>query len=117
LIILISDFQGISLEETRKAMLHFLHKKNELIVFHLVDPQEIRFDFSGEIEFVDMETGETIKTRPDKIHDEIVRIYQKYYQDLEIFCNNHRIEYHRIVTTDSLFKAMTAFFHKRLRMF
>lgn len=116
LVIFISDFQGISLEETQKALLHFIHKKNELLIFHILDPHEIQFDYTGQVEFIDLETGEVIKTRPDKIRDRIQESLNLYYSALETFCLNHRIDYNRITTDQSFFKAMTAFFNKRTSM-
>lgn len=113
MVVLVSDFMGIPLHEIKDAILHFLHGKNELIVFHIVDPQELQFDYSGLVEFVDMETGERVRTRADKIREQLILAQESEQQELRQFCQNHRIDYHRISTRDNFALAMQTFFAKR----
>ena len=53
LIILISDLFDDP-DEVMKGLLHFRHKKHQVIVFHLVDPDELDFPFRGPVTFKDL---------------------------------------------------------------
>ncbi|GAB4175326.1 MAG: DUF58 domain-containing protein [Calditrichia bacterium] len=116
LVIIISDFMGLDLENIKRALLHFRHGKHEVIVFHILDPMEITLDFEGEVQFVDLETGQKIKTHPSRLKEKLYRTMEAHLMDLHHFCQNHQIDYNRILTSDSFVKALTSFFAKRVGM-
>ncbi len=63
LIILISDLFDDP-DQIMMGLKHFRHKHHEVIVFHILDPQELEFAFSTRTRFRDLETGELISTEP-----------------------------------------------------
>jgi len=69
LIILLSDLYDEQ-EQVRKAMSHFLHRKHEVIVYHLFDPSEFTLDFGGPVELLDAETGDRIEVVPDVVRED-----------------------------------------------
>ena len=82
LVILISDLLDDP-ERIAQAIHHFRHRKHEVLVFHVLDPQEVAFDFEREAVYVDLETGERVTTRPqelrtdyraDRLHDPVARL-------------------------------------------
>ena len=72
LIILISDLFDDP-EKVLSGLQHFRYKGHEVIVFHILDPQELTLDFSQRIRFRDLESGEEIITDPWHIQSD----YQK----------------------------------------
>ena len=61
-----SDFFD-DVNSTLTALKHFRYKKNEVIVFHILDPIERSFAFGKDAVFKDMETTEEITTQPFQI--------------------------------------------------
>lgn len=57
--VLISDLLG-DVDALTEGLKHFRFRGHDVLVFHVLDPQEVRFEFSDLVEFEDMETGETI---------------------------------------------------------
>ena len=41
-------------EEIMKGLKHFLYKGHEVVVFHILDPREITFDFNERVRFKDI---------------------------------------------------------------
>jgi hypothetical protein len=80
LIILITDL----LDDPEKVMLglqHFRHEKHEVVLFHLLDQEEIDFSYNKKTRFIDMETGEEIITQPW----EIKKTYQKKIEEMKAY--------------------------------
>jgi len=76
--IVISDF--FSTDETAFELLHQLHAQNqEVIVFHLLAPEELDLPYDGEFLMEDSETGEQMPVHADEFRRE----YQKRLND---FC-------------------------------
>ena len=63
LVILISDLLDDP-DQVLMGLNHFRHNKQEMIVFHLLDRQELEFQFGNRTKFRDLETDETITTEP-----------------------------------------------------
>ena len=115
LIILISDL----LDEPEKivsGLRHFRHNKHEVLVFHLLDPQEIYFEFSGDVIFEDMESSEKIRTYPWYIKKEYRNKVQEYIQFLKSLCRENRIDYQLLETNLSLDQALMEYLIKRNKL-
>lgn len=115
IIILISDFFDDS-DKIIKSLKMFRYKKNEVIVFQILDPAEKNFSFSDEVKFVDMETAEKIRTQPFQIQQSYKKIFSEYLQKIEAACLANKIEYN-LITTDLYFdKALISYYNKRSRL-
>lgn len=104
-------------EAVIKTLKHVHFKKNEVIVFHLLDPAEINFDFESDASFVDLETREEIITQPHLIKKAYRDKMKQRLDYLKRECRNHGIEYNLIDTSQSFEKALMNYYMKRARMF
>ena len=115
LVIIISDL----LDEPKnilKGLKHFRHKKQEVILFHILDRNELEFEFENRTKFVDMESGEEITTDPWHIKNDyknLILDIQKYYSRN---CRLNKIDYVPLYTDDSLEKGLSEYFNKRQRL-
>ncbi len=116
LIILISDLLDDP-ERTISAVKHFRHRKNEVVVFHILDPSEIDFDFRREAQFVDMETGNKIPVQPWMIRDEYREKAQKFFELLKYRCQEFDIDYNLLTTDTPYDVALLAYLHKRQKLY
>ena len=115
LVIIISDL----LDEPKNilnGLKHFRHKKQEVILFHILDRNELEFEFDNRTKFVDMESGEEIITDPWHIKNDyknLILDIQKYYRRN---CRLNKIDYVSLFTDDSLDKGLSEYFNKRQRL-
>jgi uncharacterized protein (DUF58 family) len=115
LLILISDLFD-SPERILAGLRHFRHNKHEVLVFHLLDPQERHLNFKGEIQFEDLETGEKITTQPWYIRRDYQLQIDEYIRDLKSQCRNNRIDYNLITTDTALDLALMEYLIKRRKL-
>jgi len=112
LVILISDL----LDDPGQVLMglnHFRHNKQEMIVFHLLDRQELEFQFGDRTKFRDLETDETITTEPWHIrsaYQELIEMHQRKYR---LGCRNQRIDYVPLFTDQPLDLALNKYLNKR----
>ncbi|MCK4338477.1 MAG: DUF58 domain-containing protein [Candidatus Cloacimonetes bacterium] len=115
LIILISDLLDEP-EEIMMGLQHFRHQKHEVVVFHLLDKQELNFKYNRKTKFIDMETGEELITQPW----EIKKMYLKKMEEMKKFfsskCHNSYIDYVPINTSTPYDKALFAYLIKRQKL-
>lgn len=115
LTIIISDFFD-DLDSILNALKHIHYKKNEVIVFQILDPTEKNFGFDSDSIFVDIETGEQITTQPHQIQRAYQQAMNEYLSKLKSECLNYGIEYNLIDTTQPFDKALISYFAKRAKL-
>lgn len=116
LIILISDLIDDP-DSILSGLLHFRHKKNEVVLFHIQDKQERQFDFQHETEFIDAESGEKIVVNPWLIKKDYLKEYEKNTAYLKRRCFEAQIEYNPITTDTPFDEVLLHYLMKRSKLF
>ncbi len=116
LVIIVSDlFDDINSVLT--ALKHFRYKKNEVIVFQILDPQERNFAFGADAIFKDMETDDEITTQPYQIQKAYKEAMLEFVGRIKAECLNSNIEYNLIETSMPFDKALFSYIQKRSKLF
>jgi len=114
LVILISDLFDEP-QEVMRGLLHFRHKKHEVIVFHLVDPDEMTFPFRGLTTFRDLETGQRMEVLPEAIRGEYREAFSAFVETFRKGCADARVDYVLADTSVPYENLLAAFLTKRTR--
>ncbi len=115
LVIIISDLFDEP-NSIMNGLKHFRHSKQEVILFHILDRNELEFDFNSRTKFVDMESGEEITTDPWHLKNDyknLIKSLQDYYKSQ---CRLNLIDYVPLFTDDSLDKGLNEYFNKRQKL-
>jgi uncharacterized protein (DUF58 family) len=114
LVVLISDLLDEP-ENVLKGLKHFRYRGSEVIVFHVLDPAEIRFPFDQMARFRDMETQDEIVAVPEVVRgrylDAMRDLQDRYRRELRLA----GIDYVVLDTSVSLEIALTSFLMTRRR--
>lgn len=114
LVVVISDC-FCDLEPLLDAFQHVRFQKHDLALFQLLDRAELDFRFDRPVRFVDLESSTSIVTEPATIRDEYLRQLESFLEGLRLGCNEHGVDYHRIVTDQEAEKAVAGFLAQRSR--
>jgi uncharacterized protein (DUF58 family) len=112
LVIIISDLFD-SPESILTSLKHFKFKKNEVILFQILDPIELNFAFGKDAIFVDTESEEELTTQPHQIQKAYQETFAEFINKIKKECLNYEIEYNLITTDTSFDKALLSYFKKR----
>jgi uncharacterized protein (DUF58 family) len=115
LIVVLSDLMDDP-DQVLSALKHFRHKKHEVVVFHILDPYEIRMQFDREAVFVDMETGERLQTQPWFIRNAYGEGIAEWMNRFKLECREHRIDYVPLETSASYADALFRYLVMRKRI-
>lgn len=115
LIILFSDLFDEP-KQVISGLKHFRHKRHEIIVFHILDPLELTFEFEQDAVFKDMETGEEINTQPWHIRKEYQNQVKEFIQTYKKVCRENQIDYITLNTKHDYSRALFEYLLKRKRI-
>ncbi|MFK7909600.1 MAG: DUF58 domain-containing protein [Akkermansiaceae bacterium] len=81
------------------ALQHLRYRKHDIAVFHMLDKQEIEFDFERPHRFVDMEDKTAVVAEPVLIADDYRQAMRDFMQEVRNKCHDVHADYH-LITTD-----------------
>ena len=113
LIILISDLYTEDLDSLLDCFQHMRHRKHDLAVFHLIDPQEMSLDFNRPIRFKDFETNLSIQTDPLYIRNEYQNQFEAFLKKIKYGCLEYKVDYWLINPSLPYDKALEKFLLSR----
>lgn len=115
LVILISDLMDDP-SAVMTGLKHFRHKKNEVIVFQVLDPQERDFKYSGDVVFEDMESKERLQTQPWQLRTDYLAALQEFLDHYRRECRDNSIDHVLLDTRTPFDVALLEYITKRARI-
>jgi uncharacterized protein (DUF58 family) len=95
---------------------HFRHDGHEVLVFHILDPREIDFAYTGDVRFKDLETSEEIPTQPWHLRKEYRNLMATHIETLRRGCREDSIDYTLLNTETRYGEALIQYLTKRSQL-
>jgi uncharacterized protein (DUF58 family) len=95
LVVIVSDL-FVQPADLKPALQHLMFRKHDVVVFHLLDQQEIDFEFDRPARFVDLEGGEPVLADPTDIARQYREAVRQYLMDMDDLVRTTGIDYHRV---------------------
>lgn len=115
LVVLLSDLMDKP-EEVLSGLQHFRHRHHEVIVFHLLDPDEVDFPYTDTATFVDLESGARLTTEPWEIAGRYREMLEAWRGRYARSCREQRIDYVPLDTRTPFDRALLSYLEKRARL-
>lgn len=112
LIIIISDFFD-NREEIIRQLKYFHFKKNEVLLFHILDPYELTFPFETITYFESMEDDRKILADPKTIKDRYLAEINRFIDQFKKTCLENQIDYWLIDSSTPLDQTLIQFLARR----
>jgi uncharacterized protein (DUF58 family) len=98
LLVVISDFLD-NTDELFRSLGMYLHRRFEIILFHVLHEFEHELPPLGSVHFIDSETGERVTTQPAEIHKAYQAQLKQFIGAISEGCKARNIDYNLINTT------------------
>lgn len=117
LVVVFSDFfdHMDNLDPVFSALQHLKYNKNEVIVFNVIDRQkEVEFNYSNKpVKFIDYETGETLKVRPQDLKSVYKEKMDAFLKHLKLRCLQFGIDFQSADINQDFNEVLRAFLIRR----
>lgn len=101
LVFIISDF-FFPREDLLKALQHLRHKRQEVVLMHVMDPDELRFPFDDNIRFDGLEVDEKVFVEPRSLRESYLEVMKEFIVDIEKCCSDTQSDYLLLDTSKPL---------------
>ena len=112
MLIIVSDFFSQN-EELKKSLKLLASRGLEVILFHVLHPDEIHLPFEGNIVFDSLEDDSSIGVNPQDIRDEYQKTIAENIDSFKKDCNELGIGYVFLNTSEALDQALSYYLQKR----
>jgi uncharacterized protein (DUF58 family) len=89
-------------------------QRQQVILFHVLSPEELDFKYEGQMLVEDSETGEKVPIHADTFRPEYLARLQDFLQRAEQTCQTLEIDYRRLRTDEPLDRALTIYLEERM---
>jgi uncharacterized protein (DUF58 family) len=115
LVVILSDcFEEIG--PLLRALQHFRHRRHEVLLFHILAPEEIEFPFKKWTQFRNLEVaGHKMLVDPQRLRKEYLQNFQRFCKELRDAAGQARVDYHLMRTDEPVEKALGIYLTKRQR--
>jgi uncharacterized protein (DUF58 family) len=115
ILVIVSDLYE-SPEAVIDAIKPLRYRGNDLIVFHVLDPAEIDFNFDDASSFQDLESGEQIPVVPSGMAEEYRKLVKEHIEALSTRFSQNRVDYTLVNTATPLDYALFKYLSARQRL-
>jgi uncharacterized protein (DUF58 family) len=114
LIVLVSDLLT-SIDRLEADLSYLCAGGHDVVLFNVLDPAELNFDFDSPALFQDIETGRNMYVDPSDAQKAYKRMLDKHLAEAKSVCRNLGIDYHLFATDRPFDLALLDFLNDRMR--
>ena len=113
LIVILSDCFD-QLPALMRALQHFRHERHEILLFHVLAPEEMEFPFKKWTQFRNLEVaGHKLLVDPQRLRKEYLKNFEAFCKGLRDQAGQMQIDYHLLRTDESVDRALGAYLARR----
>jgi uncharacterized protein (DUF58 family) len=116
MVVLISDLLDDP-ERVIRALRHFQFRGTDVVVFHVLDPDEVDFPFERTTRFEDLETDDEVMAVPALVRGDYLKAMNRLLERYKRELGSVGIDYHLLKTDQPLELALMAYLSTRAKAF
>lgn len=113
MMIVVSDFFG-DVESTLKGLRVLRQRGHDVLVFHILDDDELDFPFNGSTRFEDMESDVKLNCNPKALREGYLEELNVFLDDMRRGCAKAAIDYALVRTSDPLDAVLAEYLSRRM---
>ncbi|MFL5341833.1 MAG: DUF58 domain-containing protein [Gemmataceae bacterium] len=115
MVVILSDcFDDV--DRLLKALQHFRHRRHEVLLFHILAPEEIDFPFHRMTQFRNLEVADhKLLVEPHRLKSEYLKNFREFCATLKEKAGGMKIDYHLLRTDDPVDRALGVYLTRRQR--
>ncbi len=115
IVVLVSDL-FLELPTLKESLQNFRLKKHDVVVFHVMHDDELRFPFEDNTQFRGIEIDRELQTDPKSLRRSYLEIVEKYLADVRKMCGGLGVDHVLLNTSEPLDAALASYLTLRQRV-
>ena len=113
MVIVLSDFFD-QIDSLTRALRHLRHRNHEVLLLHILAPEEFEFPYSRLTQFRNLEaSADRLKVDPRRLREEYLTNFRAFCTQLRSQAGKMQIDYHLLRTDEPVDRALGAYLSRR----
>ena len=115
MVVILSDcFENTG--ELLRALRHLRHRRHEVVLFHILAPEEIEFPFKKWTQFRNLEVpNHKLLVDPQRLRKEYLANFERFCKELRDAAGQCQVDYYLLRTDDPVERALGIYLTRRQR--
>jgi len=113
-VFVVSDF-FFPREDLISGLRHLRHRGHEVVLFHVMDPDELEFPFDDNTRFDGFEVPRSMLVEPRSLRDAYLDVISDFRREVEQACSDSRVDYLLLDTSKPLQTVLSEYLATRKR--
>lgn len=113
MMVVVSDLFG-DIESTLKGLRVLRQRGHDVLVFHVMDDDELEFPFSGPTRFEDLESDTRLNCNPKALREGYLEAVQEFLDEMRRGCAKSAVDYALVRTSSPLDAVLAQFLSRRM---
>ncbi|MBC8356946.1 MAG: DUF58 domain-containing protein [Planctomycetes bacterium] len=114
IVMIFSDFFG-DIDELEKGIQRLRYDRHEVLLFHVLHEDEVRFPFDGMLRIVGLEDDGNIPLAAADVRGEYLSLFQRFREGVQSISDRNQCEYILTSTVDPLADLLSDYLNERSR--
>jgi uncharacterized protein (DUF58 family) len=115
MVIILSDFFD-QLDPLVRALRHLRHRNREVLLLHVLAPEELEFPYKRLTQFRSLEVGDQkVLVDARRLREDYLRNFERFRRDLKEQAGKLQIDYHLLRTDEPVDRALGVYLSRRQR--
>ena len=116
LIVILSDCFDADRRPFSRRLQHLRHRRHEVLLFHVLAPEEIEFPYKKWTQFRNLEAaGNKLLVDPQRLRKEYLANFERFRKELRDACGKTQVDYHLMRTDEPVDRALGVYLSRRQR--
>jgi uncharacterized protein (DUF58 family) len=115
IVVIVSDLHD-DVDRIVRGLRHLRFRRHEVILFHVLDHDELAFPYRTLAEFEDLETRERVRVQPAAFRGEYLRAMDELTSRLRRECSSMRVDYQLVDTQTPFDQVLSRYLDRRQRL-
>jgi uncharacterized protein (DUF58 family) len=112
MVIILSDFFD-QLEPLARALQHLRHRNHEVLLLHVLAPEELEFPYKRLTQFRSLEADQKVLADARRLRDDYLKNFERFRGDLKDRAGKLQIDYHLLRTDQPVERALGIYLSRR----
>ena len=112
-VVVVSDLFGDT-DATLKGLRMLRQRGHDVLLFHVLDDDELDFPFSSSTQFNDLESEVQLSCNPKALRDGYLKEINSFLDTIRVGCARAAIDYALVRTSDSMGAVLASFLSRRI---
>ena len=93
IVVIFSDLLGVDIDQLEESLQRLRYNRHEVVLFHVLHPHELNFEFEGMVRFVGLESDDQLLTQTEDLREGYLKAFNEFRTSVQEVAQRNGCDY------------------------